>query len=725
MATLEKIRSKSVILFVIIIVALLAFILGDFLTSGRTYFGSGDKMIEANGAQVKLDELNAYRERQGERKGDPDQINQQDLNALLVQKLFDKEFDELGINITDSELSQAMIYNPEVQQFIGSLGQAFGIAPAYDEASMTQNIAAVLERLKNPQKYQVPADEAQRYLAAWRGIEENVENSLRQQLYAQLITGLYTPNDVDAQAVYDGETIRNIDLVMIPSATIADDQVTVSDDDIKAVWEKNKSKFAVKGGDKRSISYIVQQVAPSDEDYAEADAAVAKMVADLQKDTLSLAHAQADSRFLTQRQSVTKAQLDSRYQGANNSRSFKKLVDSAAYVGKTMVVQSIPGSFYTIGKIMGIEQKLDSVTYSQVVFEDAKLADSLMTLAKATQNWDSLKLDNAMAMANQELSLLSVTNPKIAELLSETPVGETVLYSDSIQGQQFNMLVRVDKRPAPVSVYDLARVDFVVEPSSATRSKISGDFRTYLGNNATTQAFVDNAEKAGYNVQQTLVSAGTANIAGLPSTRNLVKYAMDGKSGKVSPMVESKVRQTQTPSQNVPAIFQPVQPAEQEYLVAIALGNDYDSYVAWNDPAVRPRLEREATNLKKAQKIAETYKAQAKDLDALAKAAKTSVVPSQPFAFNSSNFPAEVSAAILKTAQGAVTEAIVTPYGVYVAKVNSISEPAMKLEDGRDMYLQQFNRQFMPLAGNGLLNALLNGEEVENHSLNFVAGFDD
>ena len=62
MATLEKIRSKSVILFVIIIVALLAFILGDFLTSGRTYFGTGDKMIEANGAQVKLNDLNAFRE---------------------------------------------------------------------------------------------------------------------------------------------------------------------------------------------------------------------------------------------------------------------------------------------------------------------------------------------------------------------------------------------------------------------------------------------------------------------------------------------------------------------------------------------------------------------------------------------------------------------------------------------------------------------------------------
>ena len=41
MATLEKIRSKSILLFTIIIVALLAFILGDFFTSGRSLFGNG------------------------------------------------------------------------------------------------------------------------------------------------------------------------------------------------------------------------------------------------------------------------------------------------------------------------------------------------------------------------------------------------------------------------------------------------------------------------------------------------------------------------------------------------------------------------------------------------------------------------------------------------------------------------------------------------------------
>lgn len=46
MATLEKIRSKSVLLFVIIIVALLAFILGDFLTSGRTYFARAQQWLK-------------------------------------------------------------------------------------------------------------------------------------------------------------------------------------------------------------------------------------------------------------------------------------------------------------------------------------------------------------------------------------------------------------------------------------------------------------------------------------------------------------------------------------------------------------------------------------------------------------------------------------------------------------------------------------------------------
>ena len=57
MATLEKIRSKSVLLLIIIGVALLAFVIGDFFTSGRTLFGTGTTVAKVNGKSIDIQEF--------------------------------------------------------------------------------------------------------------------------------------------------------------------------------------------------------------------------------------------------------------------------------------------------------------------------------------------------------------------------------------------------------------------------------------------------------------------------------------------------------------------------------------------------------------------------------------------------------------------------------------------------------------------------------------------
>ena len=49
MATLEKIRKRSVLLLVIIGAALVAFIIGDFLNSGRNIFGDGTTVAKVDG----------------------------------------------------------------------------------------------------------------------------------------------------------------------------------------------------------------------------------------------------------------------------------------------------------------------------------------------------------------------------------------------------------------------------------------------------------------------------------------------------------------------------------------------------------------------------------------------------------------------------------------------------------------------------------------------------
>ena len=54
MATLNKIRSKAGLLVVIIGVALLAFIVGDFLNSGHTFYAMNqNKVAVVNGTNFK------------------------------------------------------------------------------------------------------------------------------------------------------------------------------------------------------------------------------------------------------------------------------------------------------------------------------------------------------------------------------------------------------------------------------------------------------------------------------------------------------------------------------------------------------------------------------------------------------------------------------------------------------------------------------------------------
>ena len=79
MATLEKIRSKSVLLIIVIGVALLAFIIGDALTNSRNIFGDhttiakiGSTKIDITEYQRKREELNNQYEEA--RKQNPEQF---------------------------------------------------------------------------------------------------------------------------------------------------------------------------------------------------------------------------------------------------------------------------------------------------------------------------------------------------------------------------------------------------------------------------------------------------------------------------------------------------------------------------------------------------------------------------------------------------------------------------------------------------------------------------
>ncbi|WP_301384740.1 SurA N-terminal domain-containing protein, partial [uncultured Duncaniella sp.] len=115
MATLEKIRSKSALLLIIVGAGLLAFIIGDFFTSGRTLFGTGTTIAKVDGNKIDIQEFqrrvqDASQQAQAQnQRMDNAVLQQQVLNAMIAEKLFDQEVKDLGLTVTDQELTDMMV----------------------------------------------------------------------------------------------------------------------------------------------------------------------------------------------------------------------------------------------------------------------------------------------------------------------------------------------------------------------------------------------------------------------------------------------------------------------------------------------------------------------------------------------------------------------------------------------------------------------------------------
>ena len=103
MATLEKIRKRSVLLIVIIGAALLAFILGDALTNGRTLFGNGTTVAQLGDAKVDISEYQQRLEMLQAANPDADgqELSQMVISQLIEEKLLDNAADRLGIEVSD------------------------------------------------------------------------------------------------------------------------------------------------------------------------------------------------------------------------------------------------------------------------------------------------------------------------------------------------------------------------------------------------------------------------------------------------------------------------------------------------------------------------------------------------------------------------------------------------------------------------------------------------
>jgi len=691
MATLEKIRSKSVLLFVIIIVALLAFILGDFLTSGRTYFGSGTTVAEAAGAKVdytayqnRLTQLSEQYQAQG-RQFDNDRMSQSVIQDLLVEQLLNQEYDRLGITVTAGELTQAMTGDtphPAAARFISGISRQLGLP--------TPSGAAVYDAMSNPAKYGLTPEIGTQIKAAWAATEADVEATMKSEKFNRLVAGLFTANKLDARAVYDdGANSRSI--IYASKSLSAATQTDVTDDDILAAWKEAKETYRL-GEESRAVEYVLVDIEPSQADrlagQKEVEDALLALNAQPATDGVS-----ANTRFLINRVEAPASQI--------SDRALKAFADTAAT--GAAVILSHTNDTYTLAKLIDKHNNIDSIQVSYLMAQSPELLDSALTAVRGGATMASLSDGRTLQGIDSTWTSLGNGFPEgLAERLTNATVGEAFTYTDSIQGQAASGIYRVERRHAPVPFYDLAVIEYTIDPSGETLAQLSSDLNTFLAANSSADEFSAHAAENGYTAVPAMVSASTPLVGNVSDSRGAVKWAMEAKKGQVSPSFQDN---------------------KQTYLMAIAVKDIYDGdYLPHTAPAINASLRQQALAKKRGQALVEQYSGKAKDVAGYA-AAMESKVDTVSVVFSQAMLPgigfneSAIQGAVASADKGALVGPVAGNNAVVVFQVLDTKT------EGRpynfDEYAARFNQtlgisHFMPL------QLLLGKNKIKNHSLNFV-----
>ena len=692
MATLEKIRNKSVLLFIIIIVALLAFILGDFLTSGRTYFGhpttvatAGDATVDYTDYQARLSQAGEQLRQQG-RDVSNDVLTQNVISQLLTEKLLDNEYKDLGITVTDRELTEALVGDnatPQAQQMVAYLAGQLNLPDASG--------ATVFDAMKNPAKYNLPAQIGDELHSIWAQQEKATEEQMLNQKFMKLVTGLYTYNKLDAKEFYDDNaTTRTIAYVAADASVVSDDDIEVSDADVEKLWKADKEKYRL-DEPMTEINYIYVSIEPSQADRLAAQQAVENALMNLNA-TAGTEAVAADTKFNVTTNRTTLA----------NIRNAKLRDSIEAHQPGYAFLLSRGADSYTIAKLIDKSTGIDSINIC-MARADAAILDSLAAAVNAGKTFAELNSDNVQAMDSTWTSLEGVGfDDKTKNALATAAVGKPFVLTDTIQGMPVGTVYRVNKRNAPVTYYEVATIEYTVDPSQETLTDLTSALRTYVSNNSSAKDFTENALEAGYSILSDQVGASSTGIGNARESRKFIKWAMENKKGKLSPMLQDD---------------------RQTYLIAMAVMDKYDDYMPAGSPAISQQLKAQARNNKKAEKLMADYQGKASDLAGYAQAMGKEVEHgnvniTMPALLNVGLNESALHGAIAAADKGQFVGPVKGNRGIMVFEVEGINTDNRPFSE--EEYGQRFNQTFGLMRLPSPLPLLLGKDKVDNRSLNFI-----
>lgn len=719
MTALGKIRSKGILLIIIIGLGLFAFIAEEAFRSCNGIKGQNSQQIgEVLGEKIYVQDfqklLDEYQDAMKlTMRTDnlsEDQLNQlkdQVWQQLVSERVMKEDCKKLGLTVTEDELqnvlndgtNQLLTQTPFVNQQTGRFDVSIlkQFIDAYRKAEASNN-SQQLDQMRPAYNY-------------WLFVEKNLRTQLLAQKYQSLLANCVLSNKVEAKMAFNEENEEaQIQLASIAYNTIKDADIKVTDEELKAKYEELKPAFRQQQ-ETRDVKMVDVQVKASATDRAQ-----------LQKDMAGYQKQLAAAADPTQ--VVSKSGSMIQYIGLPVSgKAFQQYPDIASKidsmaVGTTGVVENTKDNTYNIVRILSRTELPDSVEFRQIqvggkTLEAARAsADSIQKALAAGGDFQAIAKRYGQDSTTtwftgamyEQASTMSQENRAYIEALLNGAVGST----QNIELTQGNVVIQVLNRKAMKSKAVAAVIKKEIRFSDNTYSKAYNRFSQFVTQSQASLADLQkHATKFGYTVQDLndfATSSHTVGNVGGSGIRDAIKWIFEAKEGQVSQLFEAG--------------------KENDHLLVLCMTKIHpQGYRPWDDAQVKEILKREVIRDKKAEMIMAKLKGVNSIAAAQAKGAKVSTVNQITFAapaFIQATGAAEpaLSGAVAATAQGKFCSAPVKGNaGVYVFQV--VKKQMRPAKYNEEQQIQMCRQRAMQYMGNFMQDLVFGAGVVDNRYLFF------
>jgi len=534
MATLGKIRNRSGLLLTVIGVAMLAFILGDFMSSLGSSRGDSIHVGEVLGEditqqafQVKMEEkINGWK--LSNQQGVLDETARAGLRSevwdeFVEELIMNNEFDKLGIDVCDKEWLERI-------RGLNAHSLVSRIPLFKDPITGIFDTILVIEHLKKlPQDPELAKD--------WVRFQNYLLKVIKTSKYNSLVLNAMYVTDEEAK-LYSNEKSQDItfNYVKIPFSDVAESIVVPTESEIKTYYTKHKANYEQAAS--KDVDFVLFSVVPTHEDSV-------KAVRYLEELKAKFTSSKNYNFMLKKYSDNTSARFTFTTKAGLADKNWEELfnAEQGTVIGPYQVSQGV----YRIAKLVIAQNRPDSVEARHILIKPTQT----MSLDSVNIRIEALKVQ---VEAGADFGVLAQNNSD--DEGSKNKGGEYSWFSEGARVDEFNEacftskrgdlsvvtsqygvhLIEVTKTSKAVPKVKIAFIDRYVAPGNETDQLFLAQANSFAGKilNEGIDFYSLVAEKNLPILNDSEVTSDKQNIKNLPNSREMVKWMNTADEGTLS-----------------------------------------------------------------------------------------------------------------------------------------------------------------------------------------------